>query len=441
MVLITLSASLPSPTTPQRFIFYTGLYLVAFGSGGIKSSLLPLGADHFSGDNPKQREKKASFFNWFYFCMNVGAFTSSTLIVWVQENVGWVPGFGIATFCMAVGVGTFTCGTNTYKLQRPMGSPVKRALQVVVASLCKMNAEVPSDSSLLYEEAGSTPAGAQRLEHTADFRCLDKAAVVLDSDSKNSGGSHRHPWRLCTVTQVEELKTLLRLLPIWLTNVAYSVAYAQMYTTFVEQAKSMDTTVFSFHVPPASLFAFEILCVMFWVVLYDAAIAPRGLSQLRRMGVGYVLMAQAMAAAALVELSRKKQQHLRDGGRASAMSIAWLLPQFFLVGGSEMFTYVGQLEFFYGEAPCNMRNLCTALSMLAIALGNFLSSVVVAGVAAATAAGGSPGWIPDDLDKGHLDYFFWAMAGLCSGNLLAFCVCARRYTSKKIISEEANCNL
>lgn len=257
----------------------------------------------------------------------------------------------------------------------------------------------------------------------------------MDSDAKDVGRT----WRLCTVTQVEELKILLRLLPIWLTNIAYSVAYAQLYTTFVEQAKAVDTTIASFRVPPASLLAFEVLCVMLWVVAYDMALAPaaracsrtgRGISQLQRMGVGYFLLALAMAAAALVEVRR-----LAGAEGGEPVGIAWLLPQFFLVGGSEVFTYVGLLEFFYGEAPCNMRNLCTSFSMLAIALGNFLSSVVVAGLAAVTAAEGSPGWIPDDPNEGHLDYFFWAMAGLCVANLLVFYTCARRYTPKRAATE------
>lgn len=68
------------------------------------------------------------------------------------------------------------------------------------------------------------------------------------------------PWRLCTVTQVEELKILLRLFPIWVASIVYSIAYAQMYTTFVEQGKAMNTKIGCFSIPPASLFAGEAVC-------------------------------------------------------------------------------------------------------------------------------------------------------------------------------------
>ena len=100
MVIVTLSAYLPSLRPPacednfcpsatgsQNLIFYSGLYLIAFGSGGVKSSLLPFGAFQFDDEDPVEREKRGSFFKWFYFCNNVGALISSTLIVWVQENI------------------------------------------------------------------------------------------------------------------------------------------------------------------------------------------------------------------------------------------------------------------------------------------------------------------------------------------------------------------
>ena len=74
-----------------------------------------------------------------------------------------------------------------------------------------------------------------------------------------------------------------------------------------------------------------------------------------------------------------------------------------------------------------MRSMCTALGQLAIAAGNYLSAFLLAVVASATTRGGDPGWIPDDLNKGHLDYFFWLMAALLLLDLLFFVFCAMRY--------------
>ena len=43
----------------------------------------------------------------------------------------------------------------------------------------------------------------------------------------------------------------------------------------------------------------------------------------------------------------------------------------------------------------------------------------------------SVGWIPDNLNEGHLDYFFWLLAGLSLLNLLVYIFFARRYKQKK----------
>ena len=53
-----------------------------------------------------------------------------------------------------------------------------------------------------------------------------------------------------------------------------------------------------------------------------------------------------------------------------------------------------------------MKSMCTSLALLTVALGSYMSSLIYAAVDALTATGGRPGWIADDLDEGHLDYFF-----------------------------------
>ncbi|KAJ0970879.1 hypothetical protein J5N97_018838 [Dioscorea zingiberensis] len=445
---ITLAASIPSLKPPsclgnscppasdfQKFFFYSGLYLIAFGSGGVKSSLLPLGADQFDDDNPTEAQKKGSFFNYFYFCLNAGALASSTAIVWIQQNVDWAIGYGIATLCMVLALVCFLIGTFTFRLREPGGSPLKNVSQVLVASFRKRKLRVPSDSRFLYEvdEDNLNPQGTHRLDHTDEFRCLDKAAIVSNSGMKEVDSWSC--WRLCTVTQVEEFKTLLRLFPIWVASIIYSVAYAQMYTTFVEQGRAMETRLGSFSIPPASLFAFEVLSVMLWVLIYDTVVAAIarsylgdgcGLTQLQRMGIGYFCIIVAMATAAMVEMKRKESNK-----KGKLISILWQLPQFFLMACSEVFTYIGQLEFFYDQSPNSMKSMSTAISLLSISLGNYLNSLIVSLVALVTTTRDSAGWIPDDLNKGHLDCFFWWLAGLSCLNFMAYISFAKRFTLKR----------
>ena len=42
-------------------------------AGGIKPCVSTFGADQFDEDDPRDRREKASFFNWFYWSINIGA--------------------------------------------------------------------------------------------------------------------------------------------------------------------------------------------------------------------------------------------------------------------------------------------------------------------------------------------------------------------------------
>ncbi|KAH6831418.1 peptide transporter 2 [Perilla frutescens var. hirtella] len=433
----------PSASPVQYAIFFVGLYLTALGTGGIKPCVSSFGADQFDDTDPVESVKKGSFFNWFYFSINIGALISSSLIVWIQDNAGWGLGFGIPALFMGFAIASFFSGTKLYRFQKPGGSPITRMCQVLVSSFRKWNLAVPDDSSLLYElpDKSSAIEGSRKLLHTDELKCLDKAAVVSDAESKHE--DYSNPWRLCTVTQVEELKILIRMFPIWATGIVFAAVYAQMSTMFVEQGMVMDTSIGSFSIPAASLSTFDVISVIFWVPMYDKVLVPiaklftgqdRGFTELQRMGVGLFISILCMSAAAIVEIVRLgyvREAGVVDEVVAAPMSIFWQIPQYFLLGAAEVFTFIGQLEFFYDQSPDAMRSLCTALSLLTTALGNYLSAFILTVVTSLTTQGGNPGWIPDNLNDGHLDYFFWLLAALSFLNLVVYVFCAKMYKSKK----------
>uniref|UniRef100_A0A8R7V8X1 Peptide transporter PTR1 n=1 Tax=Triticum urartu TaxID=4572 RepID=A0A8R7V8X1_TRIUA len=181
----------------HRAAVYLGLYLVALGTGGIKPCATALGADQFDGADPAERVAKGSFFNWYYFSINIGSLLSATLLVWVQDNIGWTVGYAIPTVLIGFGLAVFVSGGKIYR-HKPLGvggSPLTRVCQVVVAAARNCRLELPDDTSALHENGMA--------QHTRQFRFFDKAAIVLASSEKKG------PWRLCTVSQVEELKMLL----------------------------------------------------------------------------------------------------------------------------------------------------------------------------------------------------------------------------------------
>ncbi|XP_065010392.1 protein NRT1/ PTR FAMILY 8.1-like [Musa acuminata AAA Group] len=434
------------PTRAQTAMVFVALYLIALGTGGIKPCVSSFGADQFDESDESEKKRKSSFFNWFYFSINVGALVASSVLVWIQTNVGWGWGFGIPAVVMAIAVVSFFLGTPLYRHQKPGGSPVTRVAQVIVASLRKTGAKVPDDKSLLFEvaEKESVIHGSRKLEHTDKLKFLDKAAVVTRED-ENCVNS----WRLCTVTQVEELKSIVRLLPILASGVLFATTYSQMGTMFVLQGNTLDPRMGPhFEIPAASLSIFDTISVIVWVPIYDRMIVPvarrftgreRGFTQLTRMGIGLGISILAMLSAGIMEVVRLRivaSHNLYDSEDYVPISIFWQIPQYFLVGAAEIFTFIGQLEFFYDQAPDAMRSLCSALSLTTAALGNYLSSLLVTIVTGITTRNGRLGWIPGNLNRGHIDYFFWLLAILSTVNLMVYLLIANWYTYKKTTDDD-----
>ncbi|XP_072974777.1 protein NRT1/ PTR FAMILY 8.1-like isoform X1 [Typha angustifolia] len=460
LTLLTMSASVKGlkpyycqngvcdPTKTQTALVFLALYLIALGTGGIKPCVSSFGADQFDESDESEKKRKSSFFNWFYLSINIGALVASSILVWIQMNVGWGWGFGIPAVAMAIAVVSFFFGTPLYRHQKPGGSPLTRILQVVIASFRKSGVKVPGNTSLLYEvtEKESAIQGSRKLEHTNELKFFDKAAVITQEENKKSPVN---PWRLCTVTQVEELKSIVRILPIWASGIIFSTVYSQMSTMFVLQGNTLDPHMGpSFKIPAASLSIFDTISVIVWVPIYDRFIVPfarkftgrdRGFTQLTRMGIGLVISIFSMLAAGILEVIRLRtvaRDKLYDYNGYVPISIFWQVPQYFIVGAAEVFTFIGQLEFFYDQAPDAMRSTCSALSLTTAALGNYLSTLLVTIVTGITTKNGKLGWIPDNLNRGHLDYFFWLLAVLSLFNFVVYLWIAKRYSYKATVEDE-----
>jgi peptide/histidine transporter 3/4 len=64
-----------------------GLYLIAFGNGGIKPNVSTLGADQFDDSDPNERKHMSNFFNWFYFIISIGSLLSVTVFIYIQVKI------------------------------------------------------------------------------------------------------------------------------------------------------------------------------------------------------------------------------------------------------------------------------------------------------------------------------------------------------------------
>ncbi|OAY73471.1 Protein NRT1/ PTR FAMILY 6.3 [Ananas comosus] len=424
----------------QLGVLYLGLYLTALGTGGLKSSVSGFGSDQFDEGDGGEKRRMMTFFSWFFFFISLGSLLAVTVLVYIQDNLGRQWGYGICAVAILIGLAVFLSGTRRYRFKKLVGSPLTQIAAVVAAAWHKRGLELPSDPSMLYDvndaaEAGEKAKAKQKQPHTKQYRFLDRAAIIEDdaSAAKNLPAN----WRLSTLTDVEEVKQVVRMLPTWATTIMFWTVYAQMTTFSVSQATTMDRHIGpSFEIPAGSLTVFFVGSILLTVPVYDRLVVPtvrrlthnpHGLTPLQRIFVGLVVSIIAMVAAALTE--RKRLHAVHEG--APTLSVFWLVPQFFLVGAGEAFTYIGQLDFFLRECPKGMKTMSTGLFLSTLSLGFFLSSALVSIVHAVTGESGKGAWLADNLDDGKLYNFYWLLAVLSVINLGFFLLSAKGYIYKE----------
>nr|GEW19724.1 protein NRT1/ PTR FAMILY 5.2-like [Tanacetum cinerariifolium] len=75
-------------STLQLGVFFGALYTLAVGTGGTKPNISTIGADQFDDFDPKEKNQKLSFFNWWMFSIFFGTLFANTVLVYIQDNVG-----------------------------------------------------------------------------------------------------------------------------------------------------------------------------------------------------------------------------------------------------------------------------------------------------------------------------------------------------------------
>ncbi|CAL4922837.1 unnamed protein product [Urochloa decumbens] len=455
MIILTLTAAVPSlhphndagPSATHMAALLVSFALLAVGAGGIRPCNLAFGADQFDPRTPAGRRGINSFFNWYYFTFTIAMMISATVIIYLQSNVSWALGLAVPATLMGLSCAVFFMGTRLYVRVRPEGSPFTSFVQVLVAAYRKRRAPSPASPAAELFDPPHKSSLVSKIAYTDQFLCLDKAAVVLSPDDEVApgGATAVNPWRLCTLQQVEEVKCLARLLPVWSSGIVYYIVLTNLGNYNVLQAMQTDRHIGSsgFEIPAGSFVVFNMLALTVWIPIYDSVVVPAlqrvlakrkkkkregGISQLQRIGAGLVMSIATMLVAAAVE------RHRRKVGDSTSCFV--LVPQQLLAGLSEAFAVIGQVDFYYKQFPENMRSVAGAMLSLGFAIASYASGIMVTVVHGTTAGrDGRPDWLTQDLNKGRVDLYYLVIAAMAAVNLVYFVVCARWYRFKKSDSD------
>ncbi|KAE8693505.1 Protein NRT1/ PTR FAMILY 5.13 [Hibiscus syriacus] len=411
--LLTLLATLPSVTTFgaqnadnatlntssvhqfQVILFFSSLYLIAIAQGGYKPCLQAFGADQFDAQDPEECKAKRSFFNWLLFGMSAGILMTLMVLNYIQENLSWVLGFAIPGIVMAIGLLVFLLGTMTYRF-------------------------------------------SVKGDEVSPLAGISRVFVLVVWNRKHHTMEQGEAF---SIREVEEAKVVLKLVPIWATSLIHAVVLAQSSTLFTKQGATMDRSITTgLEIPAATLQCFISISVLLLIPIYDQIFVPlarsitgkpAGITMLQRIGTGIALSAIAMVIAALVEMKRLKtaREHgLVDKPEVTVpMSVWCLVPQYSLFGLSDVFAFAGLQEFFYDQMPKELKSTGVAIFLSVIGVGNFVSSFLVSVIEKASGGDEGDSWFADNMNRAHIDYFYWLLAALSTIGLVLYIYSTRSY--------------
>jgi POT family proton-dependent oligopeptide transporter len=355
--------------------FYTGLLLIAIGSGGIK----PLVAS-FVGDQFDQHNKHLAkvVFDGFYWIINFGSFFASLIMPRLLSDAGPAWAFGVPGILMLLATIALWSGRKRYVMVPPAPPDPHSFLRVVKSALLtaapgRANlglglaaVSILAAAPLVVASIGSLALGESKwlIPYAPVVKFVLALVLVLVGvcggaalQLERARGAHPDD-------AIDGVRAVLRVLLVFALVTPFWSLFDQKASTWVIQAGGMSKPSWF---EPAQMQALNPALVMLLIpfnnlVAYPA-LARRGivLAPLTKMTIG-------MSLAGVSYIIVGVMQMVMDGG--TELSVTWqILPYVFLTMGEVLVSATG-LEFAYSQAPLRLKGVIMSFWNLGTTVGN-----------------------------------------------------------------------
>ncbi|CAL1539232.1 unnamed protein product [Lymnaea stagnalis] len=447
------------------WLIYVTLIIIGIGAGTLKASFCPFGSEQLTRAS---QQTQLSFFNWFYWCVNFGSFVGLGAIAYIQQQHSFEIGFIIGAITLGCSGLVFIFGRCCYISRPPDGSVLSNIFRII-REAWKRKIE---RQQLRQLHKKSDPQGYVNEQLTI----VEEKIGFLDHAKHRHGGIFHN-------SLVDDVKKLGMILAVFAVLIPYWIVYFQMQTTFLFQGlhmklgfhvnMSVNSSVLSGNnstIVAAWFTLFDASFVIILLPLFDRVIYPRmsragyPFKFTKRIVLGMVFAMLAMIVAGVVEHFRLQSfwpypdQPCRNQSinqkignsvyEAADMTVFWQIPQYALIGISEVFTSVAcpshfnssGLQFAVTVAPKSMKAIITGLFYFFSGISSFLGTAILTTLASTQTwfnrynYGNINCRLPcnssSDLtytQSCHLDYYFYMLAGIDLVAIFLFLVVSNKF--------------
>ncbi|XP_047141706.1 solute carrier family 15 member 4 isoform X3 [Hydra vulgaris] len=187
-----------TPNIENKYIVWVffSLFLVSIGEGCFKSNMSPFGADQINDTDDVELKK---YFQYYYWALNIGAFTGYSALTLIQQEYGFIKGYPISVALLIIALIVF-CIPQVKNYNAVV--PARKKFLVKILKIC-CNSKRKADNKYSKYES-----------YVPIQHWLDRAKEVY-------GGKYSE-------SDVEDIKKLFSVLPMFFYYILYFAAFNQI---------------------------------------------------------------------------------------------------------------------------------------------------------------------------------------------------------------------
>ncbi len=348
----------------QRTGFYTGLFLIALGSGGIKPLVAAFVGDQFDKHN---KHLAKVVYDAFYWIINFGSLFASILMPIFLRDYGPSVAFGIPGILMLVATIVFWAGRHRYVMVPPT-PPDPHSFLLVVRTALFTKVSDQGRPGLALAGLGLLLAlvSLAVLSWVVGFVAAFGLALVCLLGLAGAGtwiqldrARSVHP-----AEAIEGVRAVLRLLVAFALITPFWSLFDQKASTWVLQANHMVKPDWF---ASSQMQALNPALVMILIPFNNLVLYPilrrwgYEPTALRRITTGMAFAGMAWVVVGFMQLRIDS---------AEPLSIVWQVLPYILLTMGEVWVSATGLEFSYSQAPPSMKGVIMSFWYLGVTVGN-----------------------------------------------------------------------
>ncbi|CAF2495975.1 unnamed protein product [Rotaria sp. Silwood2] len=357
------------------------LIFTAIGVGATQANMAVFGAEQVQESN-----KPSRYFDKYIIAINIGGIFATLLVPYIQVTQSdpnrFFHGYLVSGSLLVGAFLLFILGYRFYIHIEPHDTIITKCIPVIINAFqtWRKYKVAQSETTNILKKSSSTNLLEESITNHEDQLITVKEYSYSFLDFARASNNGKFIDRV-----VDDVRSLRRVIVVFLLLMPYWLVYYQIQTTFFLQGEHMYipyiSNVTQTKMPVIWMSVGDQVSIIIGILILNLFVYKHlvnynqsSLIQIKFV-IGMILASITMFIAGTIEKFRQHECH--PGKNNSDLSIFTQLPQYICMGVSEVFGMVASFEFAYMAAPRSAQSLIMSLRFCSLGLSSFIGDAYV----------------------------------------------------------------